>query len=158
MRNFKFNTDKLEKTIKNLNGEIEKVSKTLQKRTQQATNIVYIVATAKRAKISKEEYKASSNQYMRRIKEGKSAGKMKAYYVSDPNATVGVPVDTGALQESIKQEVVNKGGKWQGRIFTDNPYAKAIEYGTSKIAPRSFMRSALSEQSGVVKSIFNAKM
>lgn len=118
------------------------VDKEMMKRMTLATTIVYKVATSRRPKITPQQHKALG-------------GKKGGYRVSDPNAAVGVPVKTGALQISIKKTVEKKGEKYIGTIFTTNPYAKFMEFGTSKIKPRSFLRSAMNEQGQAIKNIFN---
>ena len=45
------------------------------------------------------------------------------------------PVQTGALRDSISVEIDGL----TARVFTDCPYAAAVEFGTSKRAPRPFM-------------------
>jgi HK97 gp10 family phage protein len=45
-----------------------------------------------------------------------------------------VPVDTGALRDSITAE--------RGRVFTDVEYAGPVEYGTSDTEAQPFMRPA----------------
>jgi len=149
--------DKIGKQFK---AESEKIEKELFKRVELATDLVYRVARTKRPKIDATEYKAlkKSLQYTRRNDKGQK----KKYYVSNPNAEVGVPVDSGDLQSSIKKEVLVKSfGKFVGRVFIQGPgeeYANRIEFGWSgHQAPRSFMGSALRENAEKVKKIFTGK-
>lgn len=66
----------------------------------------------------------------------------KGNRVSDPNASFGVPVRTGALRASIQKEIKPEAGKITGRVYTNSPYAIFIEYGTSKMRMRPFMAPA----------------
>lgn len=125
----------------------------LLKKVMDITNVVLKTAQAKRPLISKQQM----------VQTGRTKR------VSDPNAAYGVPVDTGALQISIKSEVTDNGKFVVGTIYVDdnvsNPktgvrvgqYAKAMEFGTSRIAPRSFMRSALYVNKDWIKKRFAQK-
>lgn len=77
--------------------------------------------------------------------------------VSNPNSKYGVPVRTGALRASIRKEVRRGRFSAIGRVTTDKEYAKFIEYGTSKMAPRAFMRPALDLNKQKIKKIFESK-
>lgn len=48
-----------------------------------------------------------------------------------------VPVDTGALQESIDYQILRK--KNEVEIGTDSPYAVAVEMGTSKMKAQPYL-------------------
>jgi len=135
----------LEKLTAKLVGISGMVDKDIEKKMNLATNILYRTATARRPKISVQQHK-------------EKGGAKGGYRSSDPNAKLGVPVKTGALQISIQKNVSKQGEKWVGRIWTDSPYAKYMEFGTSKIKPRSFMRSALNEQGETVKKIFQQQI
>ncbi len=110
------------------------IDKGLKMKMEAIVNVVYRTAKARRPKISIAMQKAL----------GRPA---KGYRVSDPNAAAGVPVRTGDLQASIHKELTKKGSeKWIGRIFIDGPgmpYARFMEFGTSKIRARPFMRPAI---------------
>lgn len=125
--------------------ESDRVDKEMKRRMELATLIVWKTATARRPKITKQQQKAMGRN-------------PKGYRVSDPNAVLGVPVKTGALQISIKKDVTTEGKKILGSIYTDNSYAKYMEFGTSKIRPRAFMRPAMNEQRGAVLKIFKKPM
>jgi HK97 gp10 family phage protein len=112
-----------------------------------AVDIVFKTATARRPKISMSELKARG-------------GEKGDYRVSDPNAVLGVPVKSGALQASIKKSV-----KWQGKKITGEidaggnlPYAMAMEFGTSSISPRPFMRPAWNENKEFIQNKFKEKI
>ena len=112
----------------------QKIDKALKAKMESIVNIVYKTATARRPKIS--------------IAMQKSLGRNpKGYRVSDPNAKLGVPIRSGDLQSSIKKSLVKKGSeKWIGRIYVEgpgSPYAEYMEFGTSKVRARPFMRPAI---------------
>lgn len=111
----------------------KELDESIQKKVNAATQIVYMTARARRPKITKEEQKALGRN-------------VKSYRVSDPDASAGVPVKTGDLQLSIKKETFLRNGKWVGRIYIDGPgqpYAEYIEFGTSRMRARPFMRPAV---------------
>lgn len=58
------------------------------------------------------------------------------------------PVDTGRLRSSINTQIGTDADGLLAVIGTDVEYAPHVEYGTSRMAPRSFLRAAL-EQRGV---------
>lgn len=115
------------------------LDRALLKKMNAIVTVVYNTARAKRPYITKEMHEAM----------GRSAKTYKTRKVSDPNATAGVPVrakNGGTLQISIKKDVAKKGEKLIGRIYIDGPgikYAKYMEFGTSRIKPRPFMRPAV---------------
>lgn len=106
-----------------------------------AINLIYTTARQRRPK-----FKSS---------RGKSVSKRKA--VSDPGAFFGVPVRTGALRESIEQSVTSTHSKVIGRVVASAPYARYVEYGTSKMQKRPFMRPALDLNKKAVGDILNGK-
>ncbi len=126
----------------------------IERKVQLVTDIIYKTAKARRPKISVQQHKAMGRKV--KTKAGKSV-----YRVSDPNAKLGVPVDTGALQASIKKSVTRNGDKTTGEISAGNgqvPYAAMIEFGTSKMAARPYMRPAINENSELIKRIFTKKI
>lgn len=115
----------------------------------QATNIMWRIARQKRPMITRAQAKAEGRKKIR--------GTNKYHRVSDPGAEAGVPVDTGALQASIQKSVEVKRNSVVGRIWTSLFYAKFMEYGTSKIAPRPFMRPAITLTRDAIKAMFAKK-
>jgi HK97 gp10 family phage protein len=110
----------------------------LSKMKYAINQLVYKTARARRPKISIQEHVA--------LGRPKKVNGRPAYRVSDPNATLGVPVRSGNLQISILKEVKQTNGKVQGRVYIKGPgqkYAKYIEFGTSRMRARPFMRPAL---------------
>jgi hypothetical protein len=152
-QSFSFDANKVDKLIHSANKIVLRERGLMMKKMNDITNIVWQTAHAKRPMITHAEMKKS--------------GRSKR--VSNPNADYGVPVDTGALQISIKKEVTDNGKSIVGSIFVDsntnNPksgrsvqeYAKAMEFGTSKIASRSFLRSALHVNKEWIKRRFSQK-
>lgn len=127
----------------------------MQKRMQQATALVFNIAHQRRPYISKQEQQRgfltkSGNTHHRRV--------------SDPNAQAGVPVAAkggGRLQSAIRQVVRRLGyGKFQGEVYVDAgvaPYGKYMEYGTSTVHARPFMRPALTLTQDALHKLFRAK-
>lgn len=115
----------------------------LQKRVTAATNIIWRTAHARRPMMTKTQMK----------KEGRKKR------VSDPGATLGVPVQTGRLQASIRQSVTRTGKGFQGKVETNGiSYAGFIEYGTSRMDARPFMRPAADLNKDVIKRVYDAKV
>ena len=87
---------------------------------------------------------------------GRSSKPKGAVRVSDPGAESGVPVRTGLLRSSIESEIIKKGGKTIGKVYTTGAaeYDITIEFGNSRIAPRPFMRPALNLNEERIKELF----
>jgi HK97 gp10 family phage protein len=128
---------------------VDRERKLLNQKITVVTNQLYLTARAKRPMIT--------------AKQAKAEGRNKR--VSDPNAEAGVPVDTGALQISIEKKVVDNGKQIYGTVYV-NPniansksgktvaqYATAIEYGTSKMPARSFMRASLNVNRAYIQKV-----
>jgi HK97 gp10 family phage protein len=76
-----------------------------------------------------------------------------------PRSKPGEPprVDTARLRQSIQPSVVDEGSVIRGRVGTNVEYAPLLEYGTSKMAPRPFLRSTLAKQSAGLLAILQGK-
>ncbi len=137
---FKIDLSKLSRLTDNITKAVVKNDVSLQKKMQTATDMVWRIAHQKRPMISKAMMKA----------EGRS------HRVSDPGAQAGVPVDTGRLQESVKKIVTRKRMmSYVGEIFTKGvPYAGFVEYGTSIMKARPFMRPAVALTRDAIKKVF----
>lgn len=135
---------------KSFGNRIEKYDKEMQRRMGVATNLIWRTAHAKRPYISKEQMKA----------EGRS------HRVSDPNAAAGVPVaaiNGGRLQASVRQKVMRSYGKmsFEGQVSSGGglaPYAAYLEFGTSKMPARPFMRPAIALNREAIKRAFGAQI
>jgi len=125
----------IEKIVKDIKQENERVQRDIQNKVSSAINLVYYTAKSKRASIGK----------------GKSR-------TSDPGAQFGVPVKTGALRASIQKDVRKEKGKIVGVVWTDSPYAEYVEFGTSKMKMRPFMRPALFLNEEAIKGLFDKKL
>jgi HK97 gp10 family phage protein len=80
--------------------------------------------------------------------------------VSDPKAESGVPVDTGNLRDSIQKKITNKGMLFSGTVFVNEkkaPYATFVEFGTSKMQARPFIRPAIDKNRENIKKLFREK-
>lgn len=141
---FKFDLGAVSRFGDKLGQKMAQTDKILQKRMELATSMVWRIAHQKRPMITKAQMRA----------EGRSKR------VSDPAAQLGVPVDTGALQASIQQKVTrSRLMTFVGEIWTRGiKYAGYMEYGTSKIAPRPFMRPAINVNREAIKRLFKMKI
>jgi HK97 gp10 family phage protein len=121
-----------------------KNDKSMEKKMKTAVDMIWRVAHQKRPMITRAQMKI----------EGRSKR------VSDPGAQLGVPVDTGRLQASIHQNVTRGGKmKYRGEIVTKGvPYAGFMEYGTSKIQKRPFMRPAILLTKDAIKKTFGLRV
>ena len=128
----------VENIIRHWKNEIDRVDKDLKGKITLAVSMIYNTARTRRPKVSGVG-----------VKKG-------TYRVSDSSASYGVPVDTGALQASINKKVIKKGLGWQGVISAGEglDYANYIEFGTSKIAPRPFMRQAMELNKDAIRNLF----
>lgn len=141
-KSFSIDTGKLDAVLSNVKNAEKKADALIGKKMTKAVDIIWRVAHQKRPMITAQQ--------------AKSEGRVKR--VSNPNAQAGVPVDTGALQASIQKSVSSKSGKWIGRIWTSGiEYAQMIEFGTSKMAARPFMRPAVNLTRDALKQMFGVK-
>lgn len=71
-------------------------------------------------------------------------------YAIEANAKVIVPVDTGALRESIGTTITREAGGAgiSVEIGTDLEYGPWVEFGTARMAPRAFLGPSLDRYSG----------
>lgn len=136
MSSFSVKKSDVTKIIGALVNEEPTIRDAMERKMNLITEVVYKTARARRPKISSVQQKALG----RKTSKG-------SYRVSDSDARLGVPVDTGALQTSIKKEVKWEGDKIVGTVTAgeDLPYAVMIEFGTSKMRARPFMRPAWNE-------------
>lgn len=141
---FTFGMDAIPKMAAKFNKRFVQYDKLMEKRMTLATNMVWRIAHQKRPMISKAQMKA----------EGRSKR------VSDPNALLGVPVQTGTLQESVKQKVTRtRLMGFQGEVASRGvKYAGYVEYGTSKMAARPFMRPAIATTREAIRRMFKLKV
>lgn len=58
------------------------------------------------------------------------------------------PVDTGRLRDSITWELGGSGALLEGRVGSNVEYAPYVELGTRHMAPRAFLRNAISSVVG----------
>lgn len=72
-----------------------------------------------------------------------------------PRSSPGSPphVDTGDLRKSLQPEVVRTGNTIRGTVSSSVPHALMLEYGTSKMAARPFMRPTVLEERETVTNI-----
>lgn len=138
---FKGGVTQIDGTIKKFKKAQEDIQKQQLKAMTNSVEVVYRTASSKRPMITP--------------RQTKQEGRKKP--VSNPLAALGVPVDTGELQASIKKEVVEKGESLFGRVWTDNNHAGYMEFGTSRIKARPFMRPALTSQADYIKKQFRKK-
>lgn len=140
---FSFNSDDIEGIGKYFKKQQDKHDRRIKNAVTKVTNLAWTIAHQRRPYISKTEMKA----------EGRS------YQVSDPSAKLGVPVaikNGGALQASVQKKITSKFMKSIGEVWTDSPYAKFLEYGTSRMRARPFIRPALAAVQAAMKSLVRA--
>jgi HK97 gp10 family phage protein len=74
--------------------------------------------------------------------------------VIEQNAKLECPVVTGRLQQSIQRSVEVNGDIMKSTISANTPYAWMVEMGTSKMAPRAFLRRGLAGSISTIQNIF----
>ncbi len=126
---FKIDASAFDRLLHKIGNRLDNDDKNIKRRITRATEMIWRIAHQKRPYISKAQMKIEH----------------RSKRVSDPNAQAGVPVQTGLLQSSITQQVTRKGlMSYQGEIRAYGvPYSGYIEYGTSKMRARPFMRPAV---------------
>lgn len=146
----------LENLGRKLGSRVAKYDVLMEQRMNTATNMVWRIAHQRRPYISKQEQKRGFRT---------KSGNVHHNRVSDPNAQLGVPVaatNGGLLQSAIKKQVKRMGyGKFQGEVFVDAamaPYGKFMEYGTSKVHARPFMRPAMELTREAIRKLFKARV
>lgn len=135
---------------KKLGARVGKYDKEMQRRMTVATGLIWRTAHARRPMISKATMKAQG----------------RTVRVSDPNATLGVPVaavNGGRLQASVKQKVFRTFGQmsFEGQVSAGGsmaPYASYLEFGTSRMPARPFMRPAIALNKEAIKRVFGASI
>lgn len=146
--------DQADRMIKYFASVPQKVDKEMQKRMTAAVNMVYTIAHQKRPYITQQQARAEGRKRLPNSK--------KYHVVSDPSAKLGVPVAQiggGALQASIQKGVTQRSGKTTGIVYVDDPgYAEHMEFGTSTIEERPFMRPAFMLTKEAISNLFNQKI
>lgn len=141
---FQIKGDVFDRISHKISNRLVKDDEVMKKRITAATNMIWRIAHQRRAMLSKADMRAQ--------------GRSKR--VSDPGATAGVPVQTGKLQGSIKQSVTKKGLlKYQGEVSTRGvDYSGYVEFGTSKMYARPFMRPAIWLTEEAIKRMMGLKV
>lgn len=137
-KSFSVDVGALDGIVRRIKGEEDRAQNLTKSKITQATNIMWRVARQKRPMMSKAQMRMER----------------RSRRVSDPNAEAGVPVQTGALQNSIQKNVEVKRHSVIGRIWTSMPYAKYVEFGTSRMAARPFLRPAITLTRDAIKAMF----
>lgn len=150
---FKVNLDSLSRLGRRLGQAQSFYDKELESRVQKGTELVWRIAHQKRPMITNAQAKAEGRAKIRGTKN-------KYRRVSDPNAKLGVPVQTGRLQASIVRFIERlKSMSFRGTIETRGvPYAGYVEFGTSRMRARPYMRPAVALTKESLKSLFGAKV
>lgn len=93
----------------------------------------------------------ATRHFKKKLKEKISRGNRGGGNPSDP----GEPpkVVTGKLRSSIDHVIRRGVTEDQGIVGTNNEYAPALEFGTSKMAPRPFFRPTIEEEGEEVANI-----
>lgn len=80
-----------------------------------------------------------------------SAEVKKATLMVERDAKILCPVKTGTLKRSITHKFIDK---ITAIVGSNMEYAPYIELGTSKMAPRSFLRPALAKNRKTIEKLF----
>jgi len=63
--------------------------------------------------------------------------------------------DTGVLQAHLRAELVSP---LEAQVASEAPYAAALEFGTSKMEARPYMRPARDKQAGEIQRLFETEI
>lgn len=126
--------------ISHLNEVLDKLDKTAAQRMTKAVMAVQEEAFRLTAGPGKGEHE----YYVPGTKR-----KYRASAPGDPPAP-----RTGILRKTIKWQVEGEGAETEGLVGSDQKYAPALEYGTSKMSPRPWLRPAFQNSEAKVKQIF----
>lgn len=139
-KTFSLDTSVVDQIISKWSKERDKIDKSLMMNVQALTNLIYNTARTRRPKVPVTKFNRGQ------------------YRVSDPDAALGVPVRTGALQASIKKEDPDLSGeKITARVYTEGiDYALHVEFGTSRMRARPFMQPAVDLNKAAARKIFGA--
>jgi HK97 gp10 family phage protein len=84
-----------------------------------------------------------TDKFMRDVEKKVEAGMEDAAELVTNKAKQLVPVDTGALKNSIDYEVNRIGRRYNVRVSATEPYAIFVEMGTHKMDAQPYLRPAL---------------
>ena len=104
-------------------------------------------------KIQSDIQESMSNTQLDVSKSYYTNNKTKAHHPSMPGNPPAP--DTGNLRQSIRYEVHGEGKEVYGLVGStqkDPPYGAYLEYGTSKVEPRPWLRPAMRENEGFVRN------
>lgn len=104
-------------------------------------------------KIQSDIQESMSNTQLDMSKSYYTNNKTKAHHPSLPGNPPAP--DTGNLRKSIRYEVHEEGKEVYGLVGStqkDPPYGAYLEYGTSKVEPRPWLRPAMRENEGFVRN------
>lgn len=65
-----------------------------------------------------------------------------------------VPVDTGALRDSINTKIEKNGDDITGIVSTNQYYAGYVEHGTSKMAAKPYMKPAFDKNKDDIENFY----
>lgn len=96
------------------------------------------------------KFKWYDKELVKKVYTGTQRALLKSCILVEGDAKILVPVDTARLRNSITHEVE----KTVGRVGTNVEYAKFVEFGTVKMAPKPYLRPALHKNEKKIKDFF----
>lgn len=101
------------------------------------------------------KFKNIGDELQKALSEAVSAGAV----VVERDAKIRVPVLTGNLRNSIREFKKNESpGRVESQVGTDVEYGPAVEFGTSRRAPKPYLRPAIDENRTQIQAAFDAKI
>ena len=95
------------------------------------------------------------NSILRGVKTGEMVTRYNPTRQHQASAGGEAPAsDTGRLANSITHDVIKEGNSFIGRVIASTEYAIHLEFGTSKMEHRPFLRPALNESEKKIRNIF----
>jgi len=162
---FKIKDTAVDTIVRHWSAEEAKILGVINSRMNSAIALVYATARKRRSNVF------LTGRYHKDLKTGRVTSSIRrlltkkqiksnsaARKVSDPRAAFGVPVATGRLRAGIEKDVDKRKYSIRGRVYSTEKYGQWLEYGTSRMQARPFMRPAFNVNKRHIRHLFATKI